>query len=67
MGLFFRKSRINRRYYDRRQKFLYDLDYFLNGGRERRNGTTDRRLTLDFSEEWRGNGNRIAAITINFQ
>ncbi len=66
MGLFLKKSKRDRRFYDCRRKSPYNLDYFLKGGIERRNGNTDRRMTPEFSEDWSGNRTQIATISLNF-
>ncbi len=65
MGFFLIKSKKDRRYYEHRRKSPYDLDYFLKGGRERRNGKMDRRMTPEFREDWRVNRMRNNASILN--
>jgi len=66
MGLFLKKSKRDRRCCEYRRKSAYNLDYFLKGGRERRNGKTDRRLTPERSMDWWGNRTQVTAISLNF-
>jgi hypothetical protein len=66
MGFFFKKSKKDQRYCEYRRKSPYNLDYFLRGGRKRRNGQKDRRLTPERSVDCWGNRTHVIAMSLNF-
>jgi hypothetical protein len=66
MGLLFKKSKQDRRDCEYRRESPYNLDYFLKGGRERRNGQKDRRLTPDRGVDWWGNRTHVTAKNLDF-
>ena len=66
MGFFLKKSKRDRRNCEYRRQSFYNLDYFLKGGRERRNGEKDRRLAPECSVDWWGNRTHVTAISLHF-
>jgi hypothetical protein len=64
MGFLLKKSTRDRRYCKDRRNSPYNLDYFLKGGRERRNGYKDRRLTPERSVDWWGNRTHVTASSL---
>jgi len=55
MGIFSKRPNKNRRFGEERRRSPYNLDYFLRGGRERRNGKRDRRLAPERGVDRWGN------------
>jgi hypothetical protein len=52
---FYKRYRKTKRSGENRRKLPYNLDYFFNGGKERRIGNANRRLTPDHRMGWWNN------------